>query len=271
LVQNVYSHDEVRWVPDLQGASTSKAEIGIVGSLWLELAPLVNQCDQMRKTQGSSFTIHGGWLHGIRVAFVEAGIGKNRVQRATQALIEGHSPEWVLSIGLAGALSPELAIEDIFLANEIISTSGETLPVSDLFGSCTFFSNLPDEKHNIHRGQLLCAEKVVCTRKEKQQLNAHYGASVVEMESLFVGQVCRDYGTSFGSVRVISDDIETDLPPEIRGLLGSSKVFRVGAALGAVWNRPSSAQDLWNLREIANRASESLARFICSHLIERSP
>ena len=91
------------------------------------------------------------------------------------------------------------------------------------------------------------------------------------MESLFVGQVCRDYGTSFGSVRVISDDIETDLPPEIRGMLGSSKVFRVGAALGAVWNRPSSAQDLWNLREIANRASESLARFVCSHLIERSP
>jgi adenosylhomocysteine nucleosidase len=63
-------------------------------------------------------------------------------------------------------------------------------------------------------------------------------------------------------VRVISDDARSDLPPEVATLLTRSGSYRVGAALRAIWNRPSSLKDFWTLHERALEAADHLARFL---------
>ena len=82
------------------------------------------------------------------------------------------------------------------------------------------------------------------------------------METLAVAQVCRDTHTPYLAVRVISDDMSADLPPEILSILGSTGTYRVGAAMGAVWKRPAAVKDLWKLRESAHLAAERLAIFL---------
>ena len=64
------------------------------------------------------------------------------------------------------------------------------------------------------------------------------------------------------SVRTISDDMSADLPPEVLSVLGSTGTLRLGAALGAVWKRPGSVKDMWNLREKASLAADRLASFL---------
>jgi adenosylhomocysteine nucleosidase len=65
----------------------------------------------------------------------------------------------------------------------------------------------------------------------------------------------------FLAIRVISDDAQTDLPREVASVVAKGASYRAGAALRAVWKRPSSVKDLWKLYEHAIEAAGRLAKF----------
>ena len=89
------------------------------------------------------------------------------------------------------------------------------------------------------------------------------------METLAVADVCRREKVRFLSVRVISDALDDELPQEIERLLDQkSLASKLGAAAGAVFNRPSSVKDMWNLKEQAIQASDRLARFLASTIAQ---
>ena len=48
---------------------------------------------------------------------------------------------------------------------------------------------------------------------------------------------------------------------EVASLMTHSGSYRVGAALRAIWNRPSSVKDFWALHEHAQEAADRLAEF----------
>ena len=54
-------------------------------------------------------------------------------------------------------------------------------------------------------GTCISAEKVITNSAEKKALNQLYGADVVDMESYWIGKVCRERGVPFLAVRAISD------------------------------------------------------------------
>jgi adenosylhomocysteine nucleosidase len=65
------------------------------------------------------------------------------------------------------------------------------------------------------------------------------------------------------SVRIISDAVDDVLPKEIEKLMAQeSTAAKLGAAAAALWNRPSAAKDLWQLKEDALVASDKLAKFL---------
>jgi hypothetical protein len=45
-------------------------------------------------------------------------------------------------------------------------------------------------------------------------------------------------------------------------LIGATGSIRLGAVIGALWKRPGSYKDMWQLRENAMLAAESLAEFL---------
>jgi hypothetical protein len=51
---------------------------------------------------------------------------------------------------------------------------------------------------------------------------------------------------------VIHDTVDDELPEEVDHLLRQKTLAgRAGALAGALWRRPSSAQDMWRLQEIS--------------------
>jgi adenosylhomocysteine nucleosidase len=232
----------------------SHADIGIVCSLAIELGAFLNRCEKVHKYKGDEFVFRGGRYDGIRIAIVEAGMGFARARRATQALIDGHSPDWILSCGFSGALLPEMKIGSIVMATSILDQHGQQLRI-DLNAE----SN-PTE--NLFVGSLLTVDKMVRTVDEKHQLAAEFGAIAVDMESLAVAQIAKENHRRFMAVRSISDDLSGDLPPEIMSIVGPTGAVRAGAAIGALINRPGSLKDMWNLRGQASVAATSLATFL---------
>lgn len=238
-------------------ADAAHADIGIVCALKLELADYLDKCDRVRKYTGGNFTFRGGFTGpdwDIRVVVVEAGTGADRARRATRALLDAHTPAWVISAGFSGALHPDLALGDIVVANSIVDTAGTELRVD--------VKMTPDPERGWHVGRILMTDEIVRTISQKQQLAEQFKALAVDMESLAVAQVCQQSSTRFMAVRVISDDLSHDLPPEVMSVFGGTGSLRAGAIAGALLKRPSSAKDMWRLRENAQHASEKLARFL---------
>lgn len=243
-------HESPEPKPDFQ-----TAHIGLVHATGLELAPLIARCDRVHKyVAAGGVTFKGGMLRDCRVAFAQVGMGPERAARGTQALLDGHRPQWVISAGFSGALVPELAAGEIVVGNVIRDISGRELTI-DL--------KMPaNPAAGLHVGKLLTIDHVARTADEKERLGCETGALAVDMESAAVAAVCRERKTRFMAVRVISDDMQSEVPAEAVSILGDNGALQIGAAVAALWKRPGSAKDLWDLRTSANQSAERLARFL---------
>ena len=233
------------------------ADVGLVHALPMEVNPFWDRCTKTRKYSGGDFVFRGGRYgegDAIRVAAVQTGIGFARARRATEALIDAHTPSWVVSCGFSGALDRDLKVGNIVTATEIVDTHGNEVSLD---------VNMPEDREaGCFVGKILTADEMVREVAQKVILGEQTGALAVDMESLAVAQVCRERKTPFMAVRVISDDMSADLPPEVLSVMGSTGTVRFGAAIGAVWKRPESVKQMWHLRSTAARAAENLASFL---------
>jgi adenosylhomocysteine nucleosidase len=218
-----------------------ECHVGCVFALSIEAGGLVDRLAGMIRTEGSGFVAREGGLEGRRIVIVESGVGRQRASRATEALILGHHPRWIISAGFAGALDDRLKQGDILIADTIVDADGAQLAI--------------DFK--------LAVDRVIRDTAEKRELGKRHGALAVDMESMGVARVCSSDKVRFLSVRVIVDTVDRTLPRDIDLLVNKkSTAGRLGAAAGAILRRPSSIKDMWQLKEDALVASERLAKFL---------
>jgi len=240
------------------GRSAPPCQLGVVFALAIEAGGLEDLLDGVVTTQGHGLLVREGRLKDRRLALVLSGHGRRCAARATEALIAGHRPEWVLSAGFAGGLSPRLKRYDILVADHLVDTAGNQLTVNLEPGPAVRAA-----AEGVHVGRLLTADRVVRLPDEKRSLLRQYDALAVDMESFAVAEVCRRRQVRFLAVRVINDTADDELPPDVEKLL-AQKTFaaQLGAAAGAIWRRPSSFKDIYKLKEDALLASDRLARFL---------
>lgn len=242
---------------------TAHADIGLVCALHLELGAFLERCEKVKKYTGGRFTFRGGKYDGVRIAVVEAGAGFARTRDATHALIDAHTPPWILSVGFSGALRREMKVGDIVMAQAIVDTHGHELDID--------LRMKADPQRGLYVGKIVTADHIVRTIVEKEALAERTGGLAVDLESLAVAQICRDRKVKFMAVRVISDDMSADLPPEVLSVFGSTGSIRAGAVAGALWKRFSSAKDMWRLRQQAAQAAEKLATFLDGVVMQLAP
>jgi adenosylhomocysteine nucleosidase len=244
-----------------QGPPEAKREVchvGVVFALGIEAGGLADSLAGVVRTHAAGLVFREGGLDGRRVVLVESGAGCEAAARATQALILGHQPQWIISAGYAGGLSDRLVQGDLLIADEIVDTAGRSLAID--------FKLAADEvqsMRHVHVGRLLTVDRVVARAEDKHSLGTHHRALAVDMETMGVAEACRREKVRFLSVRVITDAVDRTLPGDIDYLVKKkSTAGRLGAAAGAILRRPSSIKDMWQLKEDALLASDRLARFL---------
>jgi len=233
-------------------------DVAFVFALGIESGGLV---DLLRDSETSSHP-HGveraGKLGSREVAIVEGGVGQKAIARATTEAIKFYQPKWVISAGFAGGLNEQLRRGQIVMADEVINLAGETIPVDLRLDR----ESLAASK-GLHVGRLLTVDSILREPSERRDLAAKHSAIACDMETFAVAAACRQHGIPFLAIRIISDAVDDELPPEIEHLLKQkSLVGKLGAAAGAMLKRFSAAKDLWKLREDALKASDRLAKFL---------
>jgi adenosylhomocysteine nucleosidase len=254
---NQSAHDEVRSQHRAAGAiapAPVPADIGIVAAMPMEVGYLIDGLRRVRKYLAASMPVIEGEHDGKIVVIAIGGLGRAAARRATGILLDGHRPSWIVSAGFAGALNPDLRRNDLALPEEVIDTDGRRFPINrpEAVGSGV--------RHVV--GRMLTVDRLILDSAEKQELHRTSQADLVDMESSAVAALCAERLVRFLSVRVVSDDARTSLPHELTSLMTKSGSYRIGAALRAVWNRPSSIKDFWTLHEQGLEAADRLARFV---------
>ena len=244
--------------------------VGVVFALGEESGGLEDLLSGVATTKGDGFVVRQGELRHRRVVVVVSGAGRPQAANATEALIAGHQPGWVIAAGFCGGLSPKLARHDLLLADALVDALGQRLEVS--------LDKVGEEiraRGGVHIGPLLQVDQVVRLPDEKRALGEKHGAWAADMESLAVAEVCRSRNVPFLAIRAVSDAVDDRLPPEVSYLLRQkTRTARLGAALGAILNRPGSVKDLVRLRQDALAASDRLARLLSAvvrHLVPLPP
>jgi len=233
-------------------------DVAFIFALGVESGGLV---DLLADSETSNHT-HGveraGKLAGREVVIVEGGVGQKAAGRATLESIKFYQPKWVLSAGFAGGLNESLRRGHIVMADVAVNSAGEKISIDLRLDR----ESLAATK-GLHVGRLLSVDAIIREPGERRQLAEKHAAIACDMETFAVAAACQKQGVPFLAIRIISDGVDDELPPEIEHLLKQKSLAgKLGAAAGAVLKRFSAAKDLWKLREDALKASDRLAKFL---------
>ena len=229
-------------------------DIAFIFALGVESGGLIDLLKGVQTARQSHGIEHAGKLAGKEVVIVESGVGEKAAARATAEAIKFYQPRWIVSAGFAGALDEKLHRGHILMADEVANASGDRLAVG---------MKIESAGKGLHLGRLLTVGELIRTPDQRRRLAAEHAAVACDMETFAVAKTCAERGVKLLSVRIISDAVEDELPPEIEALLAQKTlVGKLGAAAGAVLKRFSAAKDLWQLREDALKASDRLAKFL---------
>jgi adenosylhomocysteine nucleosidase len=227
------------------------ADVGIVMALAIEAGYLCDSLKRVRKYTTQSHSIIEGELAGKIVVVVLTGAGQAAARHGAELLIAGHRPRWIIAAGFAGGLDPSLSRNDLVIPHQVIDLEGNLLAIE------ASIPNLPGVKRT--EGRLLTVDRLIARPAEKADLRQLHGADLIDMETSAVARLAHERRLRFLAVRVISDDAGAELPAEVARLLAHSGSYRVGAALRAIWQRPSTVKDFWSLHARALESADRLA------------
>jgi adenosylhomocysteine nucleosidase len=119
---------------------------------------------------------------------------------------------------------------------------------------------------------LLTVDQIVRRPSEKRALGESHDALGVDLESFAAAEVCAQRQSRFLAVRVVSDAVDDRLPREVARLSRQkSRAAQLGAALGAILDRPGALKEMYRLKQNALASSDRLARSLAGLIDHLAP
>jgi hopanoid-associated phosphorylase len=165
----------------------------------------------------------------------------------------------VLSIGICGALSPELRVGDVIVASEIVADS-ESIPTH-----APWTRELASRVPCAVVAPLAGIDTIVGHRDAKARLYAATRASAADMESHIAARAARSRGLPFAALRVVSDAADRTLPPAACVSLNLSGGIDILGVLRSLLRAPQQIPAL--LRTAWEAEIAFAALFRCRHLL----
>ena len=164
----------------------------------------------------------------------------------------------VISVGLAGALSPLLEVGDVVIADQVIR-GRETWHCSDVW-RVALAAKLVDA----HQGPVAASDVILENANAKAALYDGTGALAVDMESAIAGRFAAARNLPFAALRVISDDARHVLPPAALVAMKPDGRIAFGRVLGSLLRHPLQVGGLIRTARASNKAFRELLR--CANL-----
>jgi adenosylhomocysteine nucleosidase len=160
----------------------------------------------------------------------------------------------VISIGLAGGLSPLLNVSDVVIADQIYF--GAEKWRCDSLWRVALAAKLPRS----HQGPIAGSSTVLDTADSKAALYDATGALAVDMESQVAARFAAARGLKLAALRVISDDAGHVLPPAALVAMTPDGGIALGRVLWSVLTKPQQIPALIRTGRSSGKAFAELLR-----------
>ena len=182
---------------------------------------------------GCDVAVGGGGAPGAAVA------ASRLVDRGVSGLI---------SFGLAGGLSPDLAAGTIIVPEGVVDEAGARWTADAALSA----------RLGLAAGWMLAATGIIATQMAKRQAWQASGALAVDLESGAVAEIAVRRGLPFAVLRAVCDPAGRDLPPAAMTALDAQGRIRPAALLRSLASHPGQVPGLIALGRETSRARRAL-------------
>lgn len=194
---------------------------------------------------------------GPDVAVAATGVGPRNAARTAARLLARHRPRLLVGAGVAGALSEDLGVGDIFVARRVLDAAGVAPPPDPELTARA--SALPGTRS----GTLVCLERPLVTASEKASWAAQVDApAAVDMESAAWARTAAAHGIPYVILRAISDHALDQLPGYLSRCMDRDGGIRRWAVALHALAEPSTIPVLRRMQHRVEDCTDRLAAFV---------
>jgi len=201
------------------------SKIAIMGAMPEEVAPIVAKLDKLRETVYAANTYYEGSYKGQEVVVAYSKIGKVFAALTATILIEKFGCDKLLFSGVAGAISDELQIGDLIIAEGLCQhdlditafghpfgyvPEGEVCIPTDLSLRTVAKEVAANKGLTLKEGIIATGDQFVADEARKNWIGDTFKADALEMEGASVAVVCSSLDVPFFILRAISDSADMD-------------------------------------------------------------
>ncbi len=200
-------------------------KIAIMGAMPEEIEPIIDKLDDVHTTVYGNNKYYEGFYHGIEVVVAYSKIGKVFATLTATTLIEKFGCDMLLFSGVAGAISNELSIGDLIIADGLCQhdlditafghpfgyvPEGEVCIPTDV-GLRNIAKDIAKSKGlTLKEGVIATGDQFVANAERKDWIGTTFKADALEMEGASVAVVCNALNVPFFILRAISDSADMD-------------------------------------------------------------
>jgi len=218
------------------------AVIAFVCAMPMELRAL-RRLVRLRKTELG----YAGRIGDRQVVGTVTGVGTALARAATVQLLDAVEAEWVIVVGIAGAIGNQIPIGTLVLPQLVISAAdGSALRPTSLCVGAPY-------------GKLLTTDELLLDPAQHADMRVD-GVVALDMETAAVAKVCDERGVPWSVVRAISDRAsDGTVDTEILGLIHPDGSQNLPAVARYLVRHPGGLPRLMRLADGAKLASRRAA------------
>jgi adenosylhomocysteine nucleosidase len=194
-------------------------EVVVVSAMREELSAFVRATTKCVPLGVPEIDLRRAVFRGHNVLLLSTGMGAGRMERAMDRLLRIFSPRRLALVGVAGALTPGLAVGDVVVAERVLDLEPRQPTPSEEI--TTYVPRLSSaEKHALEKGRVRfgsCATqgRIALSTNDKTMLVRHFqlqAPATVDLESAAFARVASQTELPWIVIRAVSDIATENLP-----------------------------------------------------------
>ena len=213
------------------------SKIAIMGAMPEEIEPIIGKLKNLKETVYAANKYYEGTYNGKDVVVAYSKIGKVFATLTATILIEKFNCDTVLFSGVAGAISSDLKVGDLIIANGVSQHDLDITAFGHPFGYVpegevcistdvalrNIAKDVAKEKGLVLKeGVIATGDQFVANSERKDWIGETFKADALEMEGAAVAVVCSSLNIPFFILRAISDSADIDAGFDFDTFLESS-------------------------------------------------
>jgi len=201
------------------------SKIAIMGAMPEEIEPIIGKLKNLKETAYAANKYYEGTYNGQEVVVAYSKIGKVFATLTATILIEKFACDKLLFSGVAGAISDDLEIGDLIIADGVSQHDLDITAFGHPFGYVpegevciptdvslrSIAKKVAKEKGlTLKEGVIATGDQFVANEERKNWIGATFKADALEMEGAAVAVVCSSLDIPFFILRAISDSADMD-------------------------------------------------------------